>query len=47
MNLGLSQEENDKKLQSGYNFVKMYKKTEGDSRFGCLPCEDDHNTLSS
>ena len=50
MNLGLSQEENDKKwqkLQYGYNFVKMYKKTEGDSRFGCLPCEDDHNTLSS
>jgi hypothetical protein len=25
MNLGLSQEENDKKIQSGYNFVKMQK----------------------
>lgn len=47
MNLGLSQEENDKKIQSGYNFVKMQKNQRETAGLAVSPCENDHNTLSS
>ena len=50
MKLGSGQEENNKKIQKitiRLQFRENIQKTGRDSRFSCLPCEDDHNTLSS